>query len=89
LTNGAPSRETHNFGWRACDEEEPEVAIDTITPRSRRSLLTGVLGGMAAAATATLAGAQRVLADGSDGAPVTIGAGKGGTTCKLLGWGSG
>lgn len=49
------------------------MAIDTTLPRSRRSLLTGVLGGLAGAAAATLAGAQRVLAAGDDGAVIHVG----------------
>ena len=43
------------------------MAIDIAIPRSRRSLLAGAVGGLAAAVTATLAGAQRVLAAGDDG----------------------
>ena len=49
------------------------MAIDTLSPRSRRSLMTGVIGGLAAAAASTLAGAQRVLAGTSDGTAVVVG----------------
>ena len=50
------------------------MAIDTLVPRSRRNLLTGVLGGLVGAAAATLAGAQRALGvGGDDGTPVLVG----------------
>jgi hypothetical protein len=48
------------------------MAIDTLAPRSRRSLLTGVAGALAGAAAATLAGAQRVLAAGDDGTAIHV-----------------
>ena len=48
------------------------MAIDISSPRSRRSLITAALAGAAAAAAATLTGAQRVLAAGSDGTPVLV-----------------
>jgi hypothetical protein len=49
------------------------MAIDTVVLRSRRSMLTGLIAGLAGAAAATLTGAQRVLAAGSDGTPVLVG----------------
>jgi hypothetical protein len=49
------------------------MASDTVMLRSRRSVLTGMIGGLAGAAAATLIGAQRVLAAGSDGSPVLVG----------------
>jgi hypothetical protein len=49
------------------------MAIDTTMVRSRRSLLTATLAGLAGAAAATVAGAQRVLAAGDDGAVVHVG----------------
>ena len=49
------------------------MAIDITGPRTRRSLLAGALGGIAAVVTSTLTGAQRVLAEGDDGAPVAVG----------------
>jgi len=49
------------------------VTVDSVTHRTRRSLLLGALGGLAAAATATMAGAQRVLAAGDDGLNVQVG----------------
>jgi hypothetical protein len=48
------------------------MAIDTLAPRSRRSLLTGVAAGLAGVAAATLAGAQRVLAAGDDGTAIHV-----------------
>jgi hypothetical protein len=48
------------------------MAIDTAIPRSRRALLAGLVGGAAAALTATLMGAQRVLAAGDDGTPILV-----------------
>ena len=41
--------------------------------RSRRALLFGAAGGIAAALTATMGGAQRVLAAGDDGETVVVG----------------
>jgi hypothetical protein len=49
------------------------MAIDTTMVRSRRSLLAATLAGLAGAAAATVAGAQRVLAAGDDGTPVAVG----------------
>ncbi len=50
------------------------MAIDTTMVRSRRSLLTATLAGLAGAAAATLAGAQRVLGGaGDNGMPVLVG----------------
>lgn len=49
------------------------MSIDATTPRTRRSLLAGALGGLGAAVAATLAGAQRALGAGSDGATVQVG----------------
>jgi hypothetical protein len=49
------------------------VAIDVTAPRSRRSLLASLVGGVAAAGAATLAGAQRVLGAGDDGAAIHVG----------------
>ena len=51
------------------------MAIDMRMVRSRRSLLTAALAGMAGAAAATMAGAQRVLAAGDDGTPVAVAGG--------------
>jgi len=48
------------------------MAIDTSALTSRRSLLVGALGGTAAAIAASVAGAQRVLAAGSDGTPILV-----------------
>ena len=51
------------------------MAIDMRMVRSRRSLLTAALAGMAGAAAATMAGAQRVLAAGDDGTSVAVAGG--------------
>lgn len=51
------------------------MAIDTTMVRSRRSLLTATLAGLAGAAAATVAGAQRVLAAGDDGTPMAVAGG--------------
>ena len=50
------------------------MALDMTSPRSRRALLAGALGALGSAAAATVTGAQRVLAAGSDGETVVIGA---------------
>ena len=71
LTRGAPSGDrpaTRMSGRR----RSLAMAIDTLAPRSRRSLLTGVAGALAGAAAATMAGAQRVLAAGDDGTAMVI-----------------
>lgn len=62
------------------------MAIDSVTPRSRRSLLLGAVGAVAGAAAATLSGAQRVLAAADDGKNVTVGANftQVGVTTKLI-----
>jgi hypothetical protein len=49
------------------------VAIDVSVRHSRRSLLVGVVGAVAGAAAATLAGAQAVFAAGDDGKAIHIG----------------
>jgi hypothetical protein len=49
------------------------MAIDTTNPRSRRDILVGALGGVAASIAATLAGAHRVLAAGDDGKTIHVG----------------
>jgi hypothetical protein len=49
------------------------MAIDALSPRSRRSLLASLVGGVAAAGAATLASAQRVLGAGDDGTPIAVG----------------
>lgn len=49
------------------------MAVDISSRRSRRSLITAALGGVAAAAAATLSGAQRVLAAGDDRSAIHVG----------------
>jgi hypothetical protein len=49
------------------------ATIDTAARRSRRALLTSVLGAVAATAATAIAGAQRVLAAGDDGAIIHVG----------------
>ena len=55
--------------------ETADSAVGVVAPglHSRRALLAGVLGGSAALIASSLSGVQRVLAAGSDGAPVLVG----------------
>ncbi len=48
------------------------MAIDTTMVRSRRNLLAAALAGLAGAAAATLAGAERVLGAGDDGTAIHV-----------------
>ena len=49
------------------------MALETTERYSRREVLVGTVGAIGSAAAATVAGAQRVLAAGSDGETVVIG----------------